>query len=286
MRRSDYLTNYDLKLIREMTGLSQQELAKELGVSGVTVNRWEMEGTGIAPENLEKLYGFAFSEGLDLNRIKEQFYREETPPDRMLLFHGAKTRIEGTVKIGRARPNSDFGQAFYMGESFRQAALFVSNFPRSSVYILSFDPAGLVRAEYHMDLRWLLAVSAFRGKLKRRASEETLARIMAPAAQADYIVAPIADNRMYQIIDAFTEGEITDEQCIHALAATDLGMQYAIRSDKAAARIRVLERCYLCSKEKKQYVTDRSVGSRLSESKVRASRIKYRGKGRYIDELL
>lgn len=286
MSNNEYQTKNDLKLIREMMGLSQQEFAKELGVSGVTLSRWETGETGISPDNLEKLYSFAFAEGMELNRIKEQFYKEESQLGRTLLFHGAKKSIEGPVRIDRARANNDFGQAFYMGESFRQAALFISNFPESSVYILSFDTKGLVHTEYRVGREWLLTVSAFRGRLKDRFSEETLARIMAPVMQADYVIAPIADNRMYQIIDAFAEGEITDEQCIHVLAATNLGMQYVACSRKAAGRVRILERCYLCKDEKKRFVTDRGGDLKTSESKVRAARIKYRGKGKYIDELI
>lgn len=34
---------------------------------------------------------------------------------------------------------------------------------------------------------------------------------------ADYVIAPIAGNRMFQIIDEFAAGEITDAQCEHAL---------------------------------------------------------------------
>ena len=101
-----------------------------------------------------------------------------------------------------------------------------------------------------------------------------------------YGTVPIADNRMYQIIDSFIDGEITDEQCRHALAATELGMQYVIKTGRAAECAEVLERCFLCSEEKKDYFTARSNDFRAAEDKVRAARIKYRGKGKYIDELL
>jgi hypothetical protein len=42
----------------------------------------------------------------------------------------------------------------------------------------------------------------------------------------------------------------------------------------------------LCSEEKEEYYTGRSSDFRAEEDKVRAARIKYRGKGKYIDELL
>lgn len=58
----------------------------------------------------------------------------------------------------------------------------------------------------------------------------------------DYVVAPIADNRMYQIIEDYIDGAITDAQCQHALAATDLGNQYVLKTQKAVSRLNILER--------------------------------------------
>jgi hypothetical protein len=173
-----------------------------------------------------------------------------------------------------------------MGETFRQAALFVSNFESSSVYCIKFMNGGLRKVSYSVNTEWMLTVACFRGRLKGRISAEKQAEICAKADKADYIIAPIADNRMYQIIDSFIDGEITDEQCRHALAATELGMQYVIKTAKAAECAEVLERCYLCSEEKEDYYTARSSDFRAAEDKVRAARIKYRGKGKYIDELL
>ena len=54
----------------------------------------------------------------------------------------------------------------------------------------------------------------------------TIKTLIEQSKDCDYIIAPIADNRMFQIINAFIDGEITDEQCKHCLAATNLGMQY------------------------------------------------------------
>ena len=137
-----------------------------------------------------------------------------------------------------------------------------------------------------MNTEWMLTVACFRDRLKGRISSEKQTEICAKANKADYIIAPIADNRMYQIIDSFIDGEITDEQCRHALAATELGMQYVIKTERAAKCAEVLERCFLCSEEKKDYYTARSDDFRAAQDKVRAARIKYRGKGKYIDELL
>lgn len=276
----------DSILLREMRQLSQAELADQLGVGIATINRWENKNKEPTEENLERFYAYAYHSGIRLNRIKEQFYREELENDAILLFHGAKTTIDGEIRADVSRHNNDFGQGFYMGESFRQAALFVSNFESSSVYCIRFRNRGLIGVSYSVNTEWMLTIACFRGRLKGRISAEKQAQICKKANQSDYIVAPIADNRMYQIIDSFIDGEITDEQCRHALAATELGMQYVIKTERAAKCANALERCYLCSEEKKDYYTARSDNFRAAEDKVRAARIKYRGKGKYIDELL
>ena len=276
----------DSILLREMRQLSQNELAEQLGVGIATINRWENKNREPTEENLEKFYAYAYHSGIRLNRIKEQFYREELENDAKLLFHGAKTIIDGGIRADASRYNNDFGRGFYMGETFRQAALFVSNFESSSVYCIRFRNRGLRGISYSVNTEWMLAIACFRGRLKGRIPTEKQAEICAKAERADYIIAPIADNRMYQIIDSFIDGEITDEQCRHALAATEPGMQYVIKTGRAAKCAEVLERCFLCSEEKKDYYTARSDDFRAAEDKVRASRIKYRGKGKYIDELL
>jgi len=281
-----YRIDEDCRLLREIRRLSQTELADKLGIGLATVNRLEKMQTVPAEDSLEKFYAYAYGNSVRLNRIKEQFYREELGQDEKLLFHGAKTVINGKIRPDVSRQNNDFGQGFYMGESFRQAALFVANFGTSCVYAVKFRDRGLIKASYSVDTEWMLTVAAFRGKLQGRVSEKQQERIRAKADRADYITAPIADNRMYQIIDSFIDGEITDEQCRHALAATDLGMQYVIKTDRAAKCAEVLERCYLCVPEKNDYTAERRADLKASEDKVRAARIKYRGKGKYIDEIL
>ena len=102
----------------------------------------------------------------------------------------------------------------------------------------------------------------------------------------DIIIAPIADNRMFDIISEFVRGEITDLQCEHALAATNLGFQYVLKSENALKNISLIKPLYVCSREKEKLVNLRLEMSDLSQDKVRVARIEYRGKGQYIDELL
>ena len=91
---------------------------------------------------------------------------------------------------------------------------------------------------------------------------------------------------MFQIINSFIDGELTDEQCKHCLAATNLGMQYIFISDKAVSQAKLIERCYISNNEREYYKNVRFEAARLGDNKVKLARKQYRGKGRYIDEIL
>lgn len=91
---------------------------------------------------------------------------------------------------------------------------------------------------------------------------------------------------MFQIINSFIEGELTDEQCKHCLAATNLGMQYIFVSEKAVSQAKLIEGCYISQNEREYYKNIRLEESKLGANKVKLARKQYRGKGRYIDEIL
>lgn len=283
---NDFQVATDMKLVREMRGLSKSQFAKELKVDASTITRWEAGSMDVSQERCEAFYNYAFHHGIFLNQIKEQFYKEDLRANtEQLLFHGAKSKIIGSVRHDASRPNNDFGKGFYCGESLMQSALFVSNFPESCIYMVDFDTAELHGETYHVDTEWMLTIALFRGRLEQYRDNAYLQQLYAKVESADYIIAPIADNRMYEIIDDYISGEITDEQCRHALAATDLGLQFVMKSRAAADKAVIKERCYLCEAEKQHYQKMRDGNRRTSVDKVKAARIQYRGKGKYIDEV-
>lgn len=87
---------------------------------------------------------------------------------------------------------------------------------------------------------------------------------------------------MFQIINSFIEGELTDEQCKHCLAATNLGMQYIFVSEKAVSQAKLIECCYISQNEREYYKNIRLEESKLGANKVKLARKQYRGKGRTL----
>ena len=276
----------DMKSIREILGLSQSEFAEQIGVEQVTVSRNELGKTEPSAGLLEAVYAYAFAKNVKINRLKEMLWRDDLLQSEKLLFHGAKSEITGNIDIHRGRQNNDFGQGFYTGESYEQAISFVSGFEHSSVYYISFDDSNLKCKRYKVDQEWMMTIAYYRGVLDEYKDHPVIQKLIEASKDCDYIIAPIADNRMFQIINSFIAGELTDEQCKHCLAATNLGMQYIFISERAVSQAKLIERCYISDNEKEYYKRVRFEESVLGDNKVKLARKQYRGQGRYIDEIL
>ena len=283
----DYKFLEDLETVRDLSDKTLQELAKGIGVSRMTINNW-LSGRGRADSaNIDAFYEYAFKCGIRLNQIKAQFYTEELENEsECILFHGAKTVIDGPISIKRSRQNNDFGQGFYCGENLEQSAIFVSNFPGSSLYILRFDKDGLNCRTLSVERDWMLLIAYYRNRLGEFKDSPLIHHLLKKNDGIDYIIAPIADNRMFEIIDQFIDGEITDIQCRHCLSATNLGKQYVFLTDKAVSRISVLEHCFLARSEMEYYLESRKESVRINNDKVKLARRQYRNEGQYIEEIL
>ena len=91
---------------------------------------------------------------------------------------------------------------------------------------------------------------------------------------------------MFEIIDNFIDGEISDVQCQHCLSVTNLGRQYVFVSEKAFSNITMLERCYLSEDEKNAYLSIRQKNFNMNQDKVKLVRKQYRNQGEYIEDIL
>lgn len=282
-----FLVSHDLQMIRELKEYTQEDLAMELGVDKSTIKRWENDKMEISEASIEKLYSYAYEHNIHINRIKEQLYREDCERENhIVLFHGAKSIISGPLDLSKSKESNDFGKGFYCGETLEQAAMFVSSYSNPSIYVMDFDTSRLKGYRFMVNQEWMLIIAYFRGRLEEYKDTFHIKSLLQKIEDADYIIAPIADNRMFQIIDNFIDGEITDEQCQHCLSATNLGFQYVFKTEKAVKQLDVLERCYLCQYEKEMYKKKRLEDNKASEDKVKILRKQYRGQGHYIDEIL
>lgn len=283
---NDFALCTDIEIVMELLDITAKDLADNIGVTPTTISRWRKREEQVSSSNLNAFYNFAFRKGIRLNKIKEQLFKEDCGRNSIILFHGAKTYIDGRISIEKSKSTNDFGRGFYCGESLEQSAMFVANYPESSLYILEFDKTDLSYTQLNVDRDWMLLIAYFRNKLNDYAKHPVILDLLSKLEGVDYIVAPIADNRMFEIIDSFIDGEITDVQCQHCLSATNLGNQYAFVTDKALSQLQILRHCYLASDEKSYYLSYKQEESRVGNDKVKVARKKYRGQGEYIEDIL
>lgn len=282
----NYNFREDLIAIREILGLTQEELAEQLDVEKKTILRTEGGQTEPTLKLLDHIYTYAFEKKIKINKLKELFWLDNLKSNHKLLYHGSKSKIEGELSVRIGRVNNDFGQGFYAGESYEQAISFVSGFEKPSVYYLDFDEQNLKYKKYEVNQEWMMTIAYYRDVLEEYEDHPIVKSLIEESRNCDYIIAPIADNRMFQIINSFIAGEITDEQCKHCLAATHLGFQYVFISDKAIKQVKLIERCYISNNEKEYYKNIRTEDTKLGDDKVKLAKRQYRGKGKYIDEIL
>lgn len=286
MKDNNYSFAEDLIAIREILKISQTELAQILNVQQITISRNETQKTSPSKDLLEKIYGYAFNKGIYLSKLKEMLYNESLKENHILLYHGSKSEIKGLININKGKINNDFGQGFYTGEKYEQALSYISGYPYCNVYFIEFNQKNLKYIKYKVDQEWMLTIAYYRGLLEKYKNHPKIIKIIEKSKNCDYIIAPIADNRMFQIINSFINGEITDEQCKHSLAATNLGHQYVFKSKKSINNIKIVEKIYISSNEKEHYKNINIKNKNLGDDKVKLAKIKYRGKGKYIDEIL
>ena len=282
----EYNLREDIKMVMELLDLQINDIAGIMGVEPITINRLLKNNIIIAKENMERLYSYVYRKKIHLNLIKSTLYEEDGEDYSKVLYHGAKDKITEPISLARGRENNDFGKAFYTGEGYPQAASFVSNRSDSRVYVFNLNVHKLNGLELGVNLEWMIMIAYFRGRLKRYENHPYILKLLDKLKGVDYIKAPIADNRMFMIIDTFIAGEITDMQCRHALACANLGNQYVLISDKAIKELKPIDTLYLCEDEKSYYLNKRLEDSSISNDKVRLARIKYKNQGVYIDEVL
>ena len=283
----EFMITQDIESVLEITGYTMENLADELGVSRITISNWINNKNIISERHMDEFYKYVFKKGIQLNKIKEQFYWEDmVRENEVLLFHGSKTKIEGKLRIDCNKRINDFGNGFYCGESLEQSAMFVATHKNSSLYMLKFEPSNLKCRKFSVNREWMLTIAYYRGRLEEYRNTEIVKQLAKTIEGIDYIVAPIADNRMFEIIDSFIEGEITDVQCQHCLSATNLGMQYVFVSERALSHITLLERCYLTDLEKESYLNSRQKSFKMKMDKVKLARKQYRNQGKYIEDIL
>lgn len=271
-----------VKAIRAELGLNQEQLAMRLGVSPVTVNRWENGKAKPTVMAQNMLYEICKEAGVDL---AGHIVKNYTIEGKLILYHASRRGIKGNIQpISRSR--CDFGQGFYMGTDVLQPLTLVCNEEKPKIYQLKMNLDGLNVLKVEVGLDWAMLIAYFRGYMDGEEGTPIYEKYSHMADGYDVIVGYIADDRMYQVLTDFFERRITDAALIASLSALDLGRQYVAVTQKACEQIQILDENVLNRLElltlKDCSVVRRKEGISFAERCV----LEHRREGRYFDEIL
>ena len=272
-----------IKTIRAQLNLNQEQLASLMGVSPVTVNRWE---NGKAKPSLmaqKQLYEICVGHQLDLAAYIVE--REQADEEQHVLYHASRFGISGSIQpISRSR--CDFGKGFYMGTDPIQPLTLVCNEKNPVFYTLEFNMENLRVLDVEMGLDWAMLIAYYRGYMDGEMGSVIYEKYAHMADGYDAIIGYIANDRMYQVLTDFFERRITDTALIGSLSALKLGRQYVAITQKACDQIKIIKERSL-QKLDLMILKDRSV-VRRKEGIILADRIvtEHRRDGRYFDEIM
>ena len=276
--------------IRKRLNASQEDLAKMIGISYATVNRWENGHSRPNKAAQLRLYDICKERNIDLEDIIQKKIEKSAAivsgsSERMLLYHGSKSGIKGPIApISRER--CDFGKGFYMGTEPYQPLTMINDFEESKFYVLSLDMTKLRVLNVKPDLEWAMLVAYNRGKMDEVKGTSLYDRYAALSKGYDVIIGSIADDRMFYVLDNFFLGNITDKALVMSLSALQLGEQYVAITEDACKRVKIETEVELSQLER-IFLRDLSEANRVKGVNL-ANEIcrDYRREGRFFDEIL
>ena len=270
--------------------MSQTEFAKQLNVTFQTVNRWE-NGRAL-PDKLaqSKMFDLCREKqfpvyDMILKKITDKSKAMKLDSNRVLLYHGSKSGIEGTIEP-KSRKQCDFGKGFYMGTDPDQTLTLICDYEKSKFYIVSVSTENLALIEVPADIDWAMLVAYHRGKMEKIDGTPFYNKYRDMTQDKDLIIGNIANDRMFFVIDNFFVGNVTDMVLVNSLSALQLGKQYVVISQKGCDAVRIeaevelsyLERLFI----KEIAEENRARGISLANDICK----NYRREGMYFDEIL
>ena len=276
----NYKIKNDIEFFIEAEKIDMETLSKETGISKVTLNEIKKD-KNTTKQVYEKFYSYVFECGYRLNLVKEEFLKENS---KCIYFHGSKNGLK-TINIENSRKNCDFGSGFYLGETYASTVSFVCENPNSCEYSFEFDYKDLNVIKFDCSLEWMLAICYYRGYLKEYENNKIILDILNKMRDADVIIAPIADNRMFYIMSLFAGGDITENVAIHSLSASSLGNQIVLKTEKAINKLKFIEKYYISQNEKNYYVNLLNQRTEMIETKLKLAKREFK-EGLYIEEIL
>ncbi len=274
-----------IKKMRELAGMSQEQFAKELATTPVSINRWENGKSLPNPMAQNQLLEFCHKHEIDLADAIVDKFRYTGEYKYLLLYHGSKKGLVGDI-APKSRGDCDFGRGFYMGTDTLQPLTLVCGEPKPRFYAVDLNLEGLKVIDIELGMEWAMVIAYNRGYMDIIKGSEMYEKYAHYLDGYDMAVGYIANDRLYTELNRFFNGDITDEALMRCLSALDLGKQYVALTDKGCKAVTVLQDDLITPFElsvlQEKSIERRKEGNALAKEIER----QYRRVGKFFDEIL
>ena len=274
-----------IRTIRNKANLNQEQFAKSLGTTVLSINRWENGKTIPNKMAQAQLYEFCKARKIDLFDYLISQFKTESNDNKLIVYHGSKKGLVGDI-APKSREFCDFGKGFYLGTDASQPLTLICDEKKPKFYALKFDLTDLKVLHVDLGIEWAMLIAYYRGYMNEVKGSSIYNKYAKMAEGYDVIRGYIANDRMYQVMKRFFEKEITDVALINSLSALDLGEQYVCITEKACKQLEILSEKELSSLEL-SLIKDKSIARREEGiQKTEEVLVKYRREGKFFDEII
>lgn len=252
--------------------------------------------------NVSKLRNYNFEKGLfqstkqkylskqnikQANIEKNIAIRNQVLKETNLLYHGSDGGIKGEIRVDNNSNICDFGKGFYLGTKLIQAENRVSNSANAVLYAYTYDFSSVNVYEFKDAILWVLFICTFRRKGEIDLNKyKKLKTEREKILKSDVVIGWIADDKIATVYEYFIQGFITDVCLFECLRLVDYGKQVVIKTNKGLSCIKEKYKYELSLEEKKKSIEWNTQKKKDIDKRIDELRIRYRGKGNYINECL
>lgn len=206
----------------------------------------------------------------------------------IILFHGSRGGIDGEIApVSRVR--CDFGKGFYMGTDSKQAKSIAIDDTSPYFYTLKFHLSEIPEDRI-LNLTdnkdWLYTILANRKRVSDFNELDIAKEYLGKCNNYDFIIGPIADDKMADAMQRFSNYGLTDKGLIACLKSIKYGSQYVAKTKFACSKIEILDCKELYGKEIEDIREYSQQKRKINKNLVDEIAMKYQRKGLFLNEII
>ncbi|MGL5677705.1 MAG: DUF3990 domain-containing protein [Cellulosilyticaceae bacterium] len=216
--------------------------------------------------------------------------QQKNEGEKLTLYHASRQIVRIPIwDYEKAEVKSDFGLGFYTSPDTEQPLKLLCNEAPVILNTYEVDFTGLKVKEFKADQEWLLLVAFNRREFKKKKALHEIKQMYRQLIEdIDVVIGPIADDRMFSVINDFISNAITDECAIACMNMMGYDNQYVFKSKAACDKLKFKEEdLRILSEEEIQDVQQHFARERDTiDDTVDSFKISHRNKGKLFAEIL